>query len=1462
MERPKTSLRRLWSLPTRPRTIVRRRPTKQQLCLEQLEGRLVPTVSLLNHFDGMNVSTGGGVPPDTCGAAGPNSYIETVNSAVTITNKSTNAQIASDGLRDFLFTKGGLSSSWGLNDATMAYDEVTGQFVVGDLGLTSDNASALNIAVSKNSNPTTLDSSSWNFYTIDMTEANESGDYPGNMGFNADAFVFTFNMFPTNSNGDVHVEVAALSQSSLAAGASVFVNRFDESGFSWRPVTMHNSSPGGPMWFVTEHGDNTTIDLERIDNVLTSHSLHTFNMGVDSYDPINAPLNPDGSVITTTASIDTRIMKAAENVNNEIVACQAVGYNSNEDAARWYEFSVSNPNSPSLLQQGSIGFGPNTYTVYPSIDINTNGEIAMGFSKSGTDFSTDFMSAYITGHDAVDGSGVNENPVEIKAGDSNNHDGREGDFSGINIDPSDGTFWVADEFTTGGSWGTEVAQFEMNLQSFSVVNGQLDIFGDQLGANTNDSASVSVNGRGGVYAVLNGEAASFDPGQITSILIELGGGSNFTSVNATPFGVPTHIVSGGSDTVTLGNGTTQNILGDVNIENPPAFTNIIVNDATDTGSRTVTLSNIGANSADSQGNSDPWGRISGLLGNGNINYEYADTQNVTLQTGTAAGSVINVLGTGALGITDIVTGAAATFNVGNGGSIAGIQGVLYIESPPSFNTININDSADSTAQTVQMGTWTPTGDSNWGYIAGLGGAANINYEYADTQNVTLQTGTAAGSVINVLGTGALGITDIVTGAAATFNVGNGGSVAGIQGVLYIEGPPASIAININDSADSTAQTVQMGTWTPTGDSNWGYIAGLGGGANINYEYADTRSLTLQTGIASGNVINVLGTGVATSIQSNADTTINVGNGTVAAIVGTLNLESPPAFNTIVINDASDTHARTVTVSNIGANPSDSQGNSDPWGQVGGLAPANINFEFFDTNSVTIDGSNAGSTYNIHGTGTATTVVGGVGNDIFNLGSGNSLSALQGALTLNGGGGTNTVNANDSSSASGQSYSLSETQLAGSDFATVTYAFASLHALNVTGSGNDTLTILSPAPVVATTFNAGSGANTLVGPNVTTTWTISGANSGKMGHLTFSNFQNLVGGTGSDAFDFTTSTASLSGAINGGGGTNNNNTISYATLGSSYLVTMTLTSNTAGSATHIGGGFSNINTVVGSTDTANTLTGPNSTNQWTITGNNAGNVNTGPTRPFVFTSMANLVGGTGVDTFRFDNANDKVLSINGGGAPSGQGDWLKYSLFPSTGTVAVNLATGSATNVNGGAAGAVTNIQNVLGSATGTNNLTGDSQGNILIGGSGLNTLVGGSGNSLLIGGSGHGSVNGGSGTDILIAGGTTYNASTIVGVDALMAILAELQSADTFAQKVSDLTNGNNSGGGHDLNGSNKLTWGGTVRASSGTSFTLSGDTSASSNPDWFFSSSPSTVSDFNDDGVQDQHNNNAMGVF
>jgi hypothetical protein len=462
----------------------RRQPPSARPSVEALEARLAPTVNVLSNFDGL-VS---GSPPDTCGAVGPNSYVETINASVAIFGKN-GTSTARDTLSHFLFTVGGITPTDAhsfLGDATSCYDQVTGQFIVGDLDVDIATAkSSFDFAVSKTSNPTTLTTADWTFYQIATTETTAAGtglwsDYPGNIGYNRDAVVLTWNMFDSRLNSGGHVRVDAISQSSLSAGNGLTRTSFDLNGFGLRPATMHDSVPGGPMWLVSEGGDNKSINLTRIDNILSTHTTTTFTRGVNAYGSVNAPKNPDGSAITGT--IDARILKAAE-AHNTLVACQHVGVGTTEDDVRWYSFNVSNGTNPSLVDQGNVSAGNNTYLVYPAIDINFAGDIALSYIRSGTDRATDFMSVYVTGRSPADAAGTMQAPVLVKAGDSNNTNGREGDFSGINVD-ADGSFWAANEFTKAGGAATEVAHFTIVGQppvaadlSYDVAGGSTLIVG-------------------------------------------------------------------------------------------------------------------------------------------------------------------------------------------------------------------------------------------------------------------------------------------------------------------------------------------------------------------------------------------------------------------------------------------------------------------------------------------------------------------------------------------------------------------------------------------------------------------------------------------------------------------------------------------------------------------------------------------------------------------------------------------------------------------------------------------------------------------------------------------------------------------------------------------------------------------------------------------------------------------------
>ncbi len=308
--------------------------------LERLEGRTLLAVSILN---------GGGLgyagtydnsdPPDTCGAAGPSSYIEAINRTITIYAPDLTGTVeATHGINDFFFNpsigneslilndtstiaasptgatesgttvtitttaphgflvgesvlitgvgvagyNGGFTitavtpttfqyadptsglansgggtanvSSCGTCDSTIIFDNLMGtdgRFIIGDIDVNGvANVGQYIFAVSKSSNPTTLTTADWNFYHFTTTEGSPGAscwsDFPGNPGYNADAFVETFNMFGLAPND---CQVVSVSASDLANGvpqASLHVYHNDVPGGvqNYRPVTMQDAVAG------------------------------------------------------------------------------------------------------------------------------------------------------------------------------------------------------------------------------------------------------------------------------------------------------------------------------------------------------------------------------------------------------------------------------------------------------------------------------------------------------------------------------------------------------------------------------------------------------------------------------------------------------------------------------------------------------------------------------------------------------------------------------------------------------------------------------------------------------------------------------------------------------------------------------------------------------------------------------------------------------------------------------------------------------------------------------------------------------------------------------------------------------------------------------------------------------------------------------------------------------------------
>jgi len=107
-------------------------------------------------------------------------------------------------------------------------------------------------------------------------------------------------------------------------------------------------------------------------------------------------------------------------------------------------------------------------------------------------------------------------------------------------------------------------------------------------------------------------------------------------------------------------------------------------------------------------------------------------------------------------------------------------------------------------------------------------------------------------------------------------------------------------------------------------------------------------------------------------------------------------------------------------------------------------------------------------------------------------------------------------------------------------------------------------------------DGGEGNNTLIGNDNNNTYNITNPNTGNINESTeFANLQNLTAGDGNDTFSFIGDTPEITGDVNGGGGTNNLDYEQYTGLGDEDFLFDTAT----GQATGINGTFTSIDDAV-------------------------------------------------------------------------------------------------------------------------------------------------------------------------------------------------------------------------------------------------------------------------------------------
>ena len=316
-------------------------------------------------------------------------------------------------------------------------------------------------------------------------------------------------------------------------------------------------------------------------------------------------------------------------------------------------------------------------------------------------------------------------------------------------------------------------------------------------------------------------------------------------------------------------------------------------------------------------------------------------------------------------------------------------------------------------------------------------------------------------------------------------------------------------------------------------------------------------------------------------------------------------------------------------------------------------------------------------------------------------------------------------------------SLGDVTVNGAAPGTGAFLRADVTGIAIQGAGSNDIDfsafqIASFPDLTTLTVDGGGGNSELLGPNASTDFYVTGPDAGVLGGTafgslsgTFQAIPNLTGGAAANDFLFSPG-ASLSGAIHGGA---SGDTLDLGAMNGPLSVVLTGSTGQGfqGTASFITGGFSNIATMNGPLD-GGTLTGENLPSTWTL--NDAPTYSDG-THTLAFQNFqtlqagnggdtfeiignaagqvtANLVGGSGDDTFNFHGSAQLVGSLDGGGGF----DTLSYAAFD--GSVSVQITGSDAGGYSGTegqtfSGGGFQGIDNIIASpsAAGSSILAGD-----------------------------------------------------------------------------------------------------------------------------------------------------------
>jgi hypothetical protein len=326
---------------------------------------------------------------------------------------------------------------------------------------------------------------------------------------------------------------------SPAATMVMFTKPSSDEAYAWLPSDCDGPFPSGnpPNYFMYNFdgasNDHLGIYEFHVDWANTANSTFTnfLSLPVNAYTANITGITQPGTTVKLDP-LNDRVMYRLQYRSfpgySSMVCNHTVDVSTSVAGIRWYELRKTT-GAWTVYQQGTYSLADNNSRWMASVAMDSSGNMAMGYSVSGSALYPSIRYCGRKKNDALNTMTIAERGIYIGTGSQTGSAARWGDYSALSCDPiAKATYWYTTEYlatTSSTGWKTRIAEFKFANNPIVATNGATGI--TCTGATLN--GTVTPNGLATNYHFEWGTTVSYGNNTPT---VSAGAGTSGVLVNA------------------------------------------------------------------------------------------------------------------------------------------------------------------------------------------------------------------------------------------------------------------------------------------------------------------------------------------------------------------------------------------------------------------------------------------------------------------------------------------------------------------------------------------------------------------------------------------------------------------------------------------------------------------------------------------------------------------------------------------------------------------------------------------------------------------------------------------------------------------------------------------------------------------------------------------------------------------